>query len=146
MNPKIKILFLVLAVSVLVVGCGYYFYVQKGRSEEVARRVTCLSRIQQIGQAIEKFKKANNGNYPQTLLDLSPLLDSPKALRCPGDIHAEASNDNYSSYVYTKPETPPNPNDIIISERQGNHSQWGKDLAGYSILRANGSFEWVKTQ
>lgn len=146
MKPHLKVFVFVLAGSLLLLGGGYYLYVQKGRAEEVARRVICLSRIQQIGQAMEQFKKANNGDYPQTLLDLSPFLDSPKALRCPGDIHAEASNDHYSSYVYTKPKTPPNPDDIIVRERQGNHSQWGKDLIGYSILRANGSFEWVQTQ
>ena len=140
---KKRILVVVVCVVAVVV-LGAVLLRQLGRAEEKARQCACRSNVKRIGEAIQAYRRDHAGQYPDSIHELYPqYLESLKTLVCPGDVREETSQENYTSYIYTKPHGEPEPGQIILEEREGNHHNWGKDLAGRMVLRADGRVEWV---
>jgi hypothetical protein len=134
----------ILLCVVMVVVLGAFLLRQAGRSEEKARRAACLSNVKWIGKAITAYRDGRAGQYPQSLHELYPqYLESAKTLVCPGDRRKEMAQGTYTSYIYLRPNGETEPQQVIIEERTGNHSGWGKDLAGCTVLRGDGQVVWV---
>lgn len=143
MSRKKSIIVTLLCVVAVVV-LGAVLIRQLGRAEEKARRCACMSNVKRIREAIQAYRKDHTGQYPDSLHELCPqYLESLKTLVCPGDVREEATQEDYTSYIYTKPNGEAEPGQIILEEREGNHHNWGKDLAGRMVLRADGKVEWV---
>jgi hypothetical protein len=130
--------------SAAVLALGAFSVRELGRGEEKVRQCVCMSNVKEIGDAIRNYRDDHDGQYPPSLHALYPhYLASRRMLVCPGDRRAETGGKDYTSYIYTRPETEPKSHEIILEEKQGNHSRWGKDLAGHMVLYANGDYEWL---
>jgi len=93
-------------------------------SLEKGRLAFCLSNLKEVNLAVIKFV-TNNGEYPESLLELYPEFIDKRILICPSDKSTYVTDQNYSSYLYSKPVGNPVEGQILIQERQGIHRQIG---------------------
>jgi prepilin-type processing-associated H-X9-DG protein len=102
----------------------------------------CDSNLLQIGMAITAYMHNHDLQYPDSLEELKPILQWPKAFICPGPGSGE------QGYIYDKPVTP-FPRDLnfatlrsvmIVYDKPGNHE------GGRNVLFLDGHVQWLSEE
>lgn len=136
--PRVLLLVLFFAICAGVL----FVFRQRILTEERVRRVSCLGNLSTIRDAISNYV-ATTGEYPATLRVLcSGYLDSPQRLVCfADDFPMSTTAVDYSSYLYTRPESTSDPNAILVQEREGIHRKQGDLPSARGILYLQGRIE-----
>lgn len=112
-------------VSVLIVSC------QGPRPLEIARRGACESNLRIIYEAVQGYRTAHAGKYPDSLEKLFPdHLSSLDWLRC--------TSGSRTRYVYLKPSDTTPEGAILVYDHPENHDKdYGKGIKPCVIVLLN---------
>ncbi len=102
------------AVALLVAGLAVLF-IYVARQPEFKQAMTagvtmaqCQQNLQEVYQAIERYRQRNNGQYPRQLNELVPrYLAEAGKLRCPADTTPNPVSYRYFPPAKDSPETSP---------------------------------------
>lgn len=104
------------------------------RQRELARRAMSAANLDWLAKACRRYRKANEGKWPDSLRDLTEYGIKPEDLVNPRQPQRKAG------YVYVKPAAGAAPNQIVIYEA---HDEWGE---GANVACVDGHVEFIRDE
>jgi len=133
---------IVLCVILACVGAvaGWFCAVHRARSPEAVRRA-CLSRLETLGRALERYIRENDGRLPVELTDLYPgYIDSLGVCESPRSFRSSSPE----PYHYDNRATPGTHFTVLaVYDPPGSHEAVA--MGSHAALMRNGGFVGVKT-
>jgi HEAT repeat protein len=133
-----------IGLAILLVCCGaaggWFYAMHRARSPEAVRRA-CLSRLETLGRALEKYVQENDGRLPAELTDLYPgYIDSLDVCESPRSFRSSVPE----PYHYENRATPGTHFTVLaVYDPPGSHEAVA--MGSHAALMRNGGFVGVKT-